>query len=144
MIKIIMIVGVFICVIMAIAYYAFIQIDFFGQKDPKIIEENLNRWHNTLLSAEYRNGTDYCKVDLLDSVNIEINVGDKTGGTILTEEYKLLNDTIVVIEKIDFAKKYLNCYKFLIQNNKLLFKLNPYGSYDTITTMTIKFNRIKR
>ena len=69
MIKIIMIVGVFICGIMAIAYYAFIQIDFFGQKDPKIIEENLNRWHNTLLS---------------------------------------------------------------------------YGSYDTITTMTIKFNRIKR
>jgi hypothetical protein len=53
------------------------QIDFIVQKGPKIVEENLKRWNNTLLSAEYRNGTDFCKVEILDSINIEINVGDK-------------------------------------------------------------------
>ncbi len=141
--KIILIVGILFCGILGIAYYTFMQIDYIGHKDPKIVEENLKRWDNTLLSAEYRTGTDYCKVELLDSVNIIINVGDKYGGTILNEEYKILNDTIVVIGKIDHARKYLNSNKFLIQGNKLLFKLNPYGLYDTITAMTIKFNKIK-
>jgi hypothetical protein len=142
-IKIILIVGVLICGILGIAYYAFLQIDFIGQKDPNIVEENLKRWNNTLLSAEYRNGTDYCQVDLLDSVNVEINIGGKSGGVILNEEYKIFNDTIVVTGGVEHARKYLNSNKFIIKDNKLLFKLDPYGSYDTITTMTIKFNKIK-
>ena len=77
-IKKILISGVLIIGILGIAYYAFMQIDFIGQKDPKIVEENLKRWNNTLLSAEYRNGTDFCKVEILDSINIEINVGKRT------------------------------------------------------------------
>jgi hypothetical protein len=122
---------------------AFMQIDFIGQKDPKIVEENLKRWKNTLLSAEYRNGTDYCELDLLDSVNIEINVGDKTGGVILNEEYKILNDTIVVIGGITNANKYLTSDKFLIKEKKLLFKIDSHGIFDTLTAMNIKFNKFK-
>ncbi|MCC6700761.1 MAG: hypothetical protein IT221_04510 [Fluviicola sp.] len=143
-IKPILIVGVLIFGIFGIAYFAFLQIDFIGQKDPKIVKENLKRWNNTLLSAEYRNGSDFCKVDLLDSVTIEINVGDKTGSTILTEKYKLNHDTIIVIGGVKHASKYLNSNKFLIQENKLLFKLAPNGLFDTKTTMAIKFNEIKR
>ena len=132
--------------VIGIAYYtfmAFMQIDFIGQKDPKIVEENLKRWKNTLLSAEYRNGTDYCELDLLDSVNIEINVGDKTGGVILNEEYKILNDTIVVIGGITNANKYLTSDKFLIKEKKLLFKIDSHGIFDTLTAMNIKFNKFK-
>lgn len=142
-IKMILTVGVLICGTLGVAYYAFMQIDFIGQKDPKIVEENLKRWDNTLLSAEFSNGTDYCKVDLLDSVNIEINVGDNSSFIILNEEYYMLNDTIVVTGGIEHAKQYLNTNKFLIKDDKLLFKLDPYGSYDTTTTMTIKFNTIE-
>jgi hypothetical protein len=132
--------------VIGIAYYtfmAFMQIDFIGQKDPKIVEENLKRWKNTLLSAEYRNGTDYCELDLLDSVNIEINVGDKSGGVILNEEYKILNDTIVVIGGITNANKYLTSDKFLIKEKKLLFKIDSHGIFDTLTAMNIKFNKFK-
>ena len=135
-----------VCGVIGIAYYtfmAFMQIDFIGQKDPKIVEENLKRWKNTLLSAEYRNGTDYCELDLLDSVNIEINVGDKSGGVILNEEYKILNDTIVVIGGITNANKYLTSDKFLIKEKKLLFKIDSHGIFDTLTAMNIKFNKFK-
>ena len=135
--------GVLIIGILGIAYYAFMQIDFIGQKDPKIVEENLKRWNNTLLSAEYRNGTDFCKVEILDSINIEINVGNKYGQIILNQEYKMSNDTIVVIGGTKHASKYLNSDKFLIQKNNLLFNIDSRGNFDSVTKMTIKFNKIK-
>jgi len=142
-INILFIIGVIIFGIGTVAYFGFLQIDFIGHKDPKSVEENLKRWNNTLLSADFRDGTDYCKVDLLDSTKIEINVGDKFGGTILNQEYKLSEDTIIVIGGIKHASEYLNSEKFLIQNNKLLFKINKAGSFDTATVMNIKFNKIK-
>jgi hypothetical protein len=141
-IKVISIIAGIFFGVCGIAYYAFMQIDFIGHKDPKIIEENLKRWNNTILSAEYINGTDYCKVDLLDSFNIEINVGDKSGGTILNKEYKISNDTILIIGGIKHASRYLNSDKFLINQRKLLFKIDSFGRFDTITTMTVKFNKL--
>src|SRR5207244_4420954 len=79
-IKVLTIVIIVITICFSLLYYAFLHIDFVGHKDPKIVEENVRRWNNTLLSAEYRQGTNYCKVDLVDSTIMEINVGDKTGG----------------------------------------------------------------
>lgn len=79
----------------------------------------------------------------MDSINIEINVGDQTGGIVTNKNYKILNDTIEVIGGLEQAWQYLNTNKFLIHQNKLLFKLNLDGSYDTTTTMKIKFNKIK-
>lgn len=142
-IKIILIACVLICGISAIAWLAFLQIDFIGQKDPRVVEENLKRWNNTLLSAEYRNGTDYCKVELLDSVNILISVGDKSGGTIVNETYKISKDSIILIDVIKPKNRYLNPKKFLIHLNKLLFKIDARGMFDTTTAMDIKFNKIK-
>ena len=114
-----------------------------GKRDSHSAEENIKIWNNTILSAEYRKGTDYWMVDLLDSVNMEINVGDNVGGTILHKEYKLRKDTIIVIDGIDNAGKYLISDKFLIYNRKLLFKIDKDGSFDTSLAMDIKFNKIK-
>lgn len=129
--------------ILGILYYAFTQIDFIGHKDSKVVAENVKRWNNTLLSAEYRNGTDYCNVDLLDSVNIQINTGNNSTGIILDKEYKISGDTILVIGLIDDAGKYINSDKFLIRKDKLLYKIDSHGNFDSIQVMKIKFNKIK-
>ncbi len=142
-IKIIFIVGVSICGILAIAWQSLVQIDFVGKKDPKIVEETLKRWNNILFSAEFREGLDYCMINLLDSTKIEISVGDESGGTFLNEEYEILEDTIVVIGGIKHASKYLKSNKFLIQDSKLLFKIDSTGNFDTTTVMTITLNKIK-
>jgi hypothetical protein len=135
--KISALIGIFIFGAIGILYYFFVNTDYIGEKDHKIVEANLKRWNTTLLSAEFKNGTDYCKVDLLDSINIEINVGDKKGGTIINEKYKISHDTIIVIGGVKHANKYLNSDKFLIQKNKLLFKVNTNGLFDTTIAMTI-------
>lgn len=143
-IKTILIVSIVIGGILGILYYIYTQIDFIGHKDPKIIAENVKRWNNTILSAEYRNGTDYCNVDLLDSVNIQINTGNSSSGVILDKEYKISGDTIIIVGGIEDAAKYINSDKFLIQKNKLLYKIKSPGNFDTIQAMTIKFNKIKK
>ena len=104
--KILLIVITVIGGLIGLIYYSFMQIDFIGHKDPKIVKSNLERWDKMLLKAEYRNGTDHCKINILDSVNIEINVGDAAGGTIMTEAYKLSGDTITIIDGLKHADKY--------------------------------------
>lgn len=141
--KIFLNVVIFICVISSFSSCEFMVIGFIGKKDQKIAQESVKRMNNILLSAEYRIGADYCKVDILDSLNIEINVGDQAGGIVTYKNYKIFNDTIEVIGGLEQVWQYLNTNKFLIQHNKLLFKLNLDGSYDTTTTMKIKFNKIK-
>lgn len=136
--KIILVVVISIIGALGLAYYGIMQIDFVGYKDPKVVAENMKRWEKMILSAEYRNGTDYCKVNLLDSVNIEVSVGDKFGGTFLYEKYKIEGDTIVVIGGIKHASKYLNSDKFLIKDSKLLFKLGNKGAYDTMDIVVDK------
>lgn len=143
-IKTVLIVSVSICGILGILYYAFTQIDFIGHKDPKVVADNVKLWNNTLLSAEYRNGTDYCNVNLLDSINIQINTGNNSTGIILEKEYKVSGDTILVRGLVDDGGKYINSDKLLIRNNKLLYKIDSHGNYDSIKAMTIKFNNLKR
>lgn len=143
-IKTILIVGISIGGILGILYFIYTQIDFIGHKDPKVVAENVKRWNNTLLSAEYRNGTDYCDINLLDSVNIQINTGNNSFGVILDKEYKLSGDTIIIVGGIEDAEKLLNSDKLLIRKNKLLYKIKSPGNFDTIQAMTIKFNKIKR
>jgi hypothetical protein len=144
MVKIISVIGVLSCILISIVYFNLLHIDFIGDKDPKTVEENVKRWTNTILCAEYINGTDYCKVNLLDAINIEINVGDKYGGVILNEQYKIIKDTIEVITGVKYASKYLSSNQFIIQNTKLLFKANNKYALDTLQAMTIKFNKIKQ
>lgn len=143
-IKTVLIAGISIGGILGILYYIYTQIDFIGHKDPKVVAENMRRLNNTLLSAEYRNGTDYCKIDLLDSVNIQINTGNNSSGVIVDKEYKLSGDTIIIVGGIEDAAKFLNSDKLLIRKNKLLYKIDAHGDFDTIQAMTIKFNTIKR
>ena len=144
LLKIFLITGLVSGGILGIVYYAFLNLDFIGKKDPKIAEENRQRWENMLLFAEYRNGTDYCVIEVLDSSNIDISVGDKSGGTILNKKYKLSNDSVIVMGGIGHAGKYLNSDKFLIRGNKLMFKLDSQGEFDTVTTLAIRFNKIKQ
>ncbi len=108
------------------------------------MDANLKRWNTTLLSTKFKNGTDYCKVDLLDWINIKINVGDKKGGAIKNEKYKISYDTILVIGGVKYANKYLSSDKFLIQKNKLLFKVYTNGLLDTTIAMTIHLNKLKK
>jgi hypothetical protein len=67
----------------------------------------------------------------------------RDGQIILNQEYKISNDTIVVIGGTKHASKYLNSDKFLIQKNNLLFNIDSRGNFDSVTKMTIKFNKIK-
>ena len=128
--------------LIGLAFYSFLQLDFIGSKDPKVVKANIERWDKMLLEAEYRNGTDYCKINLLDSVNIEINVGDAVGGVILTEKYYLSDDTIIIIDGIKHADKYINSSKMIIQNDRILYLIDDKGNFDTIQTMKVKFNKL--
>ena len=127
-----------------LAYYSFMQIDFIGHKAPEVVEANLERWDKMLLKGEYRNGTDCCKINLLDSINIEINVGDAIGGTIMTEEYKLSGDTIIIIEGIKHVSKYINSSEMVIQNDRILYLKDSNGDFDTTQTMKVKLNKLKK
>ena len=129
--------------LIGILYYGLLQIDFIGYKDPKIMEENRQRWDKMLLSAEYRKGADYCEIKILDSTNIEINIGDSAGGIILTEKYNLHGDTIVVLGGIKHANKYMNSDRLVIYGNKILYLLDSLGRFDTTQTLNVKFNNIK-
>jgi hypothetical protein len=142
--KILIIVITVIGGLIGLAYYSFMQIDFIGQKDPEVVKANLERWDKMLLEAEYRNGTDYCKINILDSISIEINVGDAAGGTILTEEYKLSGDTITIIDGIKHVDKYINSSEMVIQNDRILYLKGSDGNFDTTQTMKVKFNKLKK
>lgn len=137
-----------ICGIILIPPYLISQIDFIGHKDPKVVADNLKRWDDMILSAEFRNGTNHCEVNLLDSINIEINVGNSVDGVFLQEKYKLSKDTIIVIARDGFTnkftKKYLVRDYFLIKKDKLLFKRDSNGFFDTTTSMNINFNKINQ
>jgi len=138
-----MIILLVIVVLLGVLFYSFLQFDFVGHKDPKIIEENLKRWNNMLLSAEYRNGTDYCTIELLDSVNIDISVGDKTGGVYLNERYQLSGDTIFVQEEIAPEREYLKFNKFLIDGDRVYFLLDSNGNFDTTKSMDVSVSRLR-
>jgi len=128
-------------------YIFFINIDFVGRKDPKTVKENLKRENNKILSAEYRNGTDYCKIDLLDKANIEINVGNSKTGIILNEKYHISGDTIIIEKNSnefineDF-KEYLNTDKFIIADKQILFEVDKNNQYNKSKVMKVKFNEI--
>lgn len=68
-----------------------------------------------LLSAEYRNGTDHYKIDLLDSVNIQISTGDYSSYVILDKEYKLSGDTIIIVGGVEGTAKFLSSDWLLIK-----------------------------
>ena len=52
--KISALIGIFIFGAIGILYYFFVNTDYIGEKDQKIVEANLKRWNTTLLSAEYK------------------------------------------------------------------------------------------
>jgi hypothetical protein len=130
--------------LLGFAYYGFRNIDFIGHKDPEIVKANLERWDKMLLKAEFRNGTDYCEINLLDSINIEINVGDSAGGTFITENYKLASDTIIILNGIKHVDKYINSSEMLIQNDRILYLKDSVGNFDSTQTMEVKFNKLKK
>lgn len=139
--KLLLIVSTVICILMAFAYFYFTNIDFVGNKNPKIIKENLNRNKNMILEASYRNGTDYCRINLLDSINIEINTGNKFGSVILNETYTSIGDTIIINGAIEDLKKYSIQNKLLIQKKKILFRLDSLGKYDSTISMNVIFKK---
>ncbi|CAD0005588.1 MULTISPECIES: hypothetical protein [Flavobacterium] len=128
-------------------YIFFINIDFVGHKDPKTVKENLKRENNKILSAEYRNGTDYCKIDLLDKANIEINVGNSKTGIILNEKYHISGDTIIIEKNSnefinEDLKEYMNTDKFIIADKQILFEVDKNNQYNKSKVMEVKFNEI--
>jgi hypothetical protein len=134
---------IFIIVLLGFAYYSLTHIDFIGKKDPEAASETVKRWNSILLTAEYRNGTDYCELNLLDSANLEINIGDSYGGSIVNKQYLIIKDTIKVIGGLSEIEKYNIVDNLLIRGNKLLFRLSPNQNYDTTVTMVIKSQKIK-
>lgn len=141
--KILLVVILTIGGLFGLAYYCFMQIDFIGHKDPATMEANRERWDRMLLEAEFRRGADYCTIILLDSVNIQINAGDSAGGIILTEKYKMHEDTVVIIEGLKHADKYINSDTLVIQENRILYLKDQNGNFDTAQTLNLKFNKLK-
>ena len=130
--------------LIGLTYYNLTHIDFIGQKDPEVVRSNLERWEKILLEAEYRDGPDYCKIILLDSVNIEINVGDASVWIIVTETYKLVGDTIIIVDGIKQVDKYLNSPEMIIQNDRILYLKDSTGNFDVTKTMKVKSNKLKQ
>lgn len=130
-------------------YYKLSQGDFVSQKKPKVIEETKQR-DRILLSAAYKKDADYCKVDLVDSVNIAISVADSIGEVVLMKTYRITGDTIIILGGISSISKYINpekfliSEKFLIKGKKIFYLLNRKGEYDSTRTMDIAFNKIKK
>jgi len=142
------VVGIFLLFIGAF-YLFFINIDFVGQKDPKTVKENLKKENNKILSAEYRNGTDYFKIDLLDKTTIEINVGNSKKGLVLNEKYHISGDTIIIEKDSnkfinDDLKEYSTTNKFIIVANHIVFEVDANNEYNKSKVMDIKFNKIER
>jgi hypothetical protein len=143
--KLLLISGLVMAGLFAMAFYFFLQIDFIGEKDPAIQEANRQRWKNMLLSAEYRNGTDYCVVEVEDSVNMFISAGDKAGGIMLTPKYRVSGDTIIMAEGTTLhAGKHLNSDRLLVKGDKLLYLTDRNGNFDSSRVMKVKFNKLNQ
>ena len=134
---------VLIIVLLVYFYYSLTHIDFMGKRDPEAVEASFRRLNGILLSAEYRKGTDYCEVSLLDSINIEINVGDSYGGSILNKEYKINKDTIEIIGGVTEIEKFKVSSKLFVQKDKIFYRLGENNIYDTAVSMKIKTKKIK-
>ncbi len=137
--------GLFVltAVLLGYFYYSLTHIDFMGKREPEAVESSFKRLNGILLSAEYRKGTDYCKIDLLDSINIEINVGDSYGGSISNKEYKINKDTIEIIGGVTEVEKYNFSNRLLIHDDKIFYRLVDNNIYDTAVSMQIKTKKIK-
>ncbi|HWZ23043.1 MAG TPA: hypothetical protein VNW06_10340 [Cytophagaceae bacterium] len=131
-------------------YYNLSKGDFVEKKKPPVVIEASKHRDNMLLSAEYKNGTDFCKIDLLDSVNIEIGVSDSSGHVALLQTYRMAGDTIFVLGKISNVGKYITSgdyivsNKLLIKGTKMLGLVKEGGGLDSIRTLDIKFNKLKK
>jgi len=142
--KILLVVILTIGGLFGLAYYSFMQIDFIGHKDPEVVKANLERWDKMLLEAEFSDGTNYFKINLLDSVNIEIDAGDAAKSIFRTERYKISGDTIIIIGGIKHPDKYINASELVIQKDRVLYLKYPNGAFDTVQTLNLKFNKLKK
>jgi hypothetical protein len=140
--KLLFVVTALVCGTLALGYYSFLGIQFI-EHNPQITLENEKHADSKIFSAEYKEGRDYFKVYLTDSVNIQIYIGDQKGDTVINERYRLVNDTIVVVGGIKIANKYFNSDKFIIKDKKVLYRLDNSRFFDTTYFMTVKVNRIK-
>ncbi|MFT6983963.1 MAG: hypothetical protein ACJAUD_002743 [Crocinitomicaceae bacterium] len=130
--------------LIGLAYYGFTQIDFIGHKSHETMKANRERRDKMLLEAKYRNGTDYCEISLLDSVNIQINAGNSSVGAIITKKYKISEDTILIIGGIKSVDKYMNSDKLVIQKHRILYLKDENGDFDTIRSIRLIFNKLKK
>ena len=137
--------GLFILIVVVLGYlyYTLTHIDFMGEREPDAVEASFKRLNGILFSAEYRKGTDYCEVSLLDSINIEINVGDSYGGSILNKEYKIIKDTIEIIGGVTEIKKFKFSSKLFVQKDNVFYRLVENDIYDTTVSMKVKTNKLK-
>ena len=137
--------GLFILIVVVLGYlyYTLTHIDFMGEREPDAVEASFKRLSGILFSAEYRKGTDYCEVSLLDSINIEINVGDSYGGSILNKEYKIIKDTIEIIGGVTEIKKFKFSSKLFVQKDNVFYRLVENDIYDTTVSMNVKTNKLK-
>ncbi len=131
------------------AYLVFVNIDFVGKKDPKTVEANVKREKSKLLSAEFRDGTDYCEINLMNKQTIEISTGNNATGIVIFERYHVSGDTIIIEKDPNkFAdedlREYINTYKFLIAGNQIFFELNADKQYNKSKAMVIKFNKLEK
>jgi hypothetical protein len=123
--------------------YSFLHSYSVGHNDPVAVEASKQYFENIQLSAEYRNGTDYFTIDLLDSNSIKIGAGDRFGGVIIEPQYSIAGDTISVLEDNRPINKYINSDMFLIKGNKVYYILDNHKHFDTTQYMIVKFNKLK-
>lgn len=133
---------VILIVFTLLLYYGITHIDFIGNKDPERVKEYLRKDSMILLEAEFREGPNYFHINLTDNTKIEFNVGDEYGGTIVTKDYYISSDTIIIGNGIEELAKYLNTNKLLINGGRIYFHLKEDHQYDSLKAMLIIRNRI--
>ena len=61
----------------------------------------------------------------------------------MEEKYRMSGDTIIIIEGLKHADKYINSAEMVIQGNQILYLKDKSGGFDTTQTMKVKFNKLK-
>ena len=122
---ILVLVGVFL-IFFGVVYYFISNIHFSGREDPKDMLEYNKYIDDMLLSAEYRKYTDYCSIELLDSINAQINTGNNAYSIIVPKEYIINNDTIIFKKDVypnetGELAKYVDAEKYLLRIRLFMF-----------------------
>jgi hypothetical protein len=121
--------------------YEATHIDYMGDRNS-IDFAGMTKERNRILFIAEREAFPYGRVQLTDSVKMELEMGDARGTTLITLDYKISGDTIIFKNDLGSLSEFIHTNKLLMSKTKLLFNVNDKGVYDTSVFMKILKNKL--